>query len=211
MGTKVAAIKTPVSVHDMGIALSVAWTKLWGDIPTYKSILILQAHYALETGDGQSLVCFNVGNKRTGKGYTGDYCTFMTWEIEHGQRVNQLGDFRAYPDLTAGCVDYLKGLKNGNFAKAWPLVLAGDPREFAIKLKEAHYYTAPLADYIKAMESRFYGIAGKGKLTTQDELIAALISVGYSDVKSYQAARGLTVDGIAGPMTKGMLALEVGA
>lgn len=211
MGQRLMATKTPVSMKEMGEALSSAWTKLWGDVPTSKSILILLAHYGIETGNGSSLIAFNVGNKRTGKGYTGNWVSFMTWELQGGKRVNQMGDFRAYDTLQEGCMDYLKGLKVGNFAKAWPAVMDGDPVAFATLLRQAKYYTAPLADYVNGMESRFYSLAGQGKLITQDEIVAALISVGYNDVRSYQAARNLTVDGVFGNITRGHLALEVGA
>lgn len=211
MGQRLMATKTPVSMKEMGEALSSAWTKLWGDVPTSKSILILLAHYGIETGNGSSLIQFNVGNKRTGKGYTGDYCTFLTFEIVNGKRVNQDGDFRAYQTLELGCIDYLKGLKTGNFSRAWQAVIDGEPVAFCKLLKDAHYYTQTLPIYTSALVNRFYSLAGQGKLTTQDEIVAALISVGYNDVRSYQAARNLTVDGVFGNITRGHLALEVGA
>lgn len=38
---------------------------------------------------------------------------------------------------------------------AWAAVEAGDPADFAVKLKNAMYYTAPVEDYIKGLRLHF--------------------------------------------------------
>lgn len=214
MGQRLVAVKTPVSNVEMKAALSQSWQRLWSETPTDKSLYMLLAHWSLECGGaGSSMYNFNIGNKKgKANGAWGDFVMLPTFEFIAGERVNMDCPFRAYATLDLGVDDYLKGLRgNGNFAKAFPALQAGDPVEFVHQLKLARYFTADEKVYKQALSSRFYGFAAAGKFTNRDDLVAALISVGYQDVKSYQSARGLTVDGVPGPMTRGMLALEVGA
>lgn len=210
MGNLVPTVNTKATNSEMKAALSQAWTTLWDETPGDTSILVLMSHWALETGGGGSMMCWNVGNVKGRKdGSTGDYCLFKTWEILGGQRVDMVDAFLAFPDLNSGVEFYLKTLKN-KFSLAWNSVIQGDPAQFAHNLKLQRYYTASESSYTSLMKSKFYFYAGEGKLTNQSDLIASLISCGFSDLKSYQAARGLTVDGIPGPISRGMLALECG-
>jgi len=213
MGNRLPSTPTPVTNSQMKAALSQSWQRLWSETPSEKSLYILLAHWSLETGGGSKMIQYNVGNKKAKlNGSWGDFTVFQTYEIINGVRVDMQDAFRAYPSLDAGCDDYLKGLRgNGNFARAFPAIIAGDPVDFAHQLKLARYYTADEKLYKSAMLSRYYAFAADGKYLDKESLGDALTSLGFADVKSYQLARGLTADGIAGTITRGTLALEVGA
>lgn len=62
--------------------------------------------------------------------------------------------FRAFDTLEAGALDYLSLLAT-RFESAWPAVVAGDPAGFVTRLKASLYFTAPLADYMRSVESLF--------------------------------------------------------
>lgn len=217
MGKFYTATRTKVSHAQMRDAITSAWANLLGDTPpSSRSLLVLLAHWDMETNAGEKMYNFNVGNKKAKpNGDWGDYTFFATFERLNGMIVHFWPPdpqccFRAYSSLADGCLDYLAGLyAHKRFKLAWPAIIAGDPIEFAHQLKLAGYYTATESSYKSAMKGRFYAIAGEGRFTTRDELVEALTSLGYKDVKSFQADNGLQIDGIAGPMTKGVLALKV--
>lgn len=210
MGQRLVAVATPVSNIDMKQALSQSWQRVVGDNPTERALYLLLAHWSLETGGGSKMMNFNVGNKKARlNGSFGDFVVFRTWEILDGKRVDMDDAFRAYPTLDAGCDDYLKGLKTGNFSRAFPAIIAGDPVEFAHQLKLAKYYTASEDAYKKLMRARFLTYAGEGKYKDRDSLVQALEQAGFHDVMSFQASQNLVVDNVAGPQTKGALYLAV--
>lgn len=62
--------------------------------------------------------------------------------------------FRAFKTLDEGAVNYLSVLHK-RFSSAWPAVVAGSPLEFVTRLKASRYFTAPLAEYLKAVNSLF--------------------------------------------------------
>lgn len=116
--------------------------------------------------------------------------------------------FRAYDSLDSGVADYLTGLKK-RFSLAWDQVIAGDPVAFSHALKVQHYYTALESEYRLGMVSRFYGLAGEGRMTTDQQIKDAVAYLGFDSITSFQAFTGLTSDGKAGPITRGALALAV--
>lgn len=249
MGTLREAVRTPVSIADMKRALRDAWVKVIGSDPSKKSINLLTAHWSLETGDGASMICYNVGNHKAHPDPKGpDYCLFKTWEqvtksqadalVKSGHagkpvtalptttpgmyKVVLYDYFMAFTTLEAGCEHYIRSLRK-RFSYAWPAVEVGDVKEFAIKLREQRYYTAPLADYIAGMRSRYYRVAAAGKVDNLAQAQDALAKLGYqlesprgilgplgrAAVIEFQRAKGLTVDGVVGPQTRGALAIAL--
>jgi flagellum-specific peptidoglycan hydrolase FlgJ len=146
----VPAVATPCTQAELYAALRQAWLQCAFDaIPTRASLLVLLAHWALETGWGHSCWNFNLGNKKRIPGR--DYYYMRCNEVIGGHVVwfdppSPACAFAAFPDLETGCVDYLSGLR-GTFRAAWPSVLAGDPAGFCHALKVARYYTADEALY----------------------------------------------------------------
>ena len=143
---------TPCAPADLYAALRTAWTQACQDSsPARSSLLVLLAHWSLETGFGHACHRWNLGNKKHVPGDGHDYVQFRCNEIIGGKIVwisppDPGCSFVAYPDLDAGTLDYLVGLR-GEFRAAWPFVLAGDVQGFCHALKVAHYYTADEALY----------------------------------------------------------------
>lgn len=186
-----------------------AWEALrdaWQDAPP-NAIAVLMAQIGLETAWGECH-CYNLGNVKA----TGDtpWCTFATWEIINGRRVDLApGDpgarFRAFASLDEGVRFYLDFLRK-RFTHAWPAVLAGDPHEFARLLREQRYYTAPLLEYQAGLQRHFEPWM-EPPLGTPAQTHEALGSLGYGyadldPVREFQRAKGLVVDGVTGPQTR---------
>ena len=148
-------------VHDV---LSAAWFDRFGSRPDPRSICLLLAHVALETGFSK---CenYNLGNVKAivhrdpvthALVSDHDFVTFRTWEVSpNGDNVPQDAHFRSFPTMAEGAAFYL-GFLFGAFSSCWPAVRAGDPQMFALLLRQHGYYTASLADYTAGMVSRFH-------------------------------------------------------
>jgi hypothetical protein len=170
----------------------------WGDWTTFQTWELMDSVVAArdEAASTPEEPCKRVGGNPNGK-------IKMIYGAGHPKAC-----FRAFTSLEAGIENYLQGLKT-KFTLAWDQVLAGDPKAFATALKHQHYYTAALDEYQRGMVSRFYRLAGAGRMKNQGEIMLALQYLGVPDIRSFQAFSGLAVDGIAGPITKGALALSV--
>ena len=141
----VPSTKTPVSPADMWSALGNAWTSQFGTPPTSDQLMVLLAQWGLETGNGASMIQYNVGNFKHVDGDGLDWTTFETTEVDSNGVTETLDqNFKAWPDLASGVAYYLGAMAppSGRFAAAWPAVLAGDTNQFAFLLKQQGYYTA---------------------------------------------------------------------
>lgn len=170
---------TPCAPADLYDALQRAWGRLILDAPcTRQALLVLLAHWALETGGGHACHWYNLGNKKRVAGDGHDYTQFACGEelpLAYAQRAaasdpdhikivgqyqasgqdmasvrflppHSATSFVAFPDLDAGTVDYLVGLR-GRFRAAWPYVVAGDAAGFCHALRLQRYYTADEGQY----------------------------------------------------------------
>jgi hypothetical protein len=139
---------TPRALYD---ALWQAWAPTVGSLPSRPPLLILLAHWALETGFGHGCHNFNLGNKKHVRGDGRDFTMFRCTEVIGGKVVwfdppDPTTWFVAFPTLAAGAADYLAGLMR-HFGAAWLDVVAGDAAKFCHDLRVAHYYTADEASY----------------------------------------------------------------
>lgn len=138
---------TYVSPADLYVTLRNAWPRVIQDAtPTRSSILVLLAHWALETGFGHFTHCWNIGNQKHVDGDGHDYTQFPCNEVVNGKIVwyeppDPACSFLAFETLDAGTLCYLTAMRS-RFRTAWPAVLAGDPAGFCHLLKLARYYTA---------------------------------------------------------------------
>lgn len=150
---------TPCTPAEMYSALGSGWRVLFAEEPKRSSLLVLLCQWAEETGRGKSCHANNVANAKWTPGDPHDWVSFRCNEIIGGKEVwfdppHPACRFRAYPDLAAGVLDYLS-LLAGRFKSAWPAVLAGDPGDFAHRLKIARFYTASEALYVAALLSLY--------------------------------------------------------
>lgn len=145
-------VVTPTTIAAVRDALERAWPGA-----SRASIAVLCAQIVIETG----LVHLHNWNLGNVKRVAGQPWTMLphVWEIIGGQKVtfeppHPQTHFRAFDSLDAGAAAYLEIMRK-RYADAWPAVLAGDPRDFAHRLKLARYYTASEGDYARALESTF--------------------------------------------------------
>jgi hypothetical protein len=186
-GQELPNVITKVSTADMLLSMARTWDHVWTDKPTRSSLDVLGAQWALETGWGKSMHCFNVGNVKAKPGGSRDWTYFACNEIltsnaahhlqrldpEHAKITQDNGKtatiwfypkhsgccFRAFKTLDEGAADYLALLYH-RFSKAWPAVIAGDPESFSKILHDLHYYTASVALYTSAMKRVYTSVAG---------------------------------------------------
>lgn len=233
---RLPADMTVVTEMELYKALEKGWIKLWGDKPHRTSLLVLLAHWALETGRGKSMHAYNLGNIKSRVGDGHDYTYFACNELINGKWVWFYPDaagcrFRAYKTLDLGVEDYLTLIRK-RFDKSWVAVLAGSPADFCHLLRVQRYYTADEASYTAAVVSiyneysRLLPTGGLGvDLGTTRGIQEALRTLGYDPgpvngqlgakltaaIKAFQLAHRLSVDGIVGPITRGALAAELAA
>jgi hypothetical protein len=145
------AVKTPIDVADLYPALGAAWFRYFGTTAPHKSLLVLLAQSALETGRWRSCWCYNLGNAKHVANDGRSWCYYRCNELINGQWIwfdppSQGCCFRAFESLEDGAIDYLRLLIK-QYAAAWPAVLLGDAAAFVEQLKRSNYFTAPLAPY----------------------------------------------------------------
>lgn len=183
MGNEHPATKTTASVEQMAEAFYKAYFTYLNDCPKPDSIKIVLSHWALETGWGKSMRCYNVGNAKSREGDGYDYCFFACNEIldsslarwlqcespETVKITSHRADgkcvvwfypkhpacrFRAFDCLYAGAYDHLKLLIQ-RFDKAWHYIVSPDVAAFSAALKAQRYYTADEVSYTKTLTSVF--------------------------------------------------------
>lgn len=146
-----------ISEGEAAYALREGWNKLYGDYPSVDSLALLWSQWALETGRGKAIHCYNFGNIK--RSSDEDYCMYRCNEILNGKvewfdPPHKQTWFRAYPSAVEGALDYIKFLsQRQRYQKAWAAIQAGDPALFGHELKVAGYYTANEAQYTKNIVS----------------------------------------------------------
>jgi peptidoglycan hydrolase-like protein with peptidoglycan-binding domain len=162
-GQQLPPTRTPISPQDLVNTLAAIWPSVVGGTPSEDALLVLAAQWALETGAGQSMVQYNIGNIKAPNKTDGDYTYFDTKETINGKTVTLKAPgpgtrFRAFSSLADGAQFYLQGMKN-RWTRAWPYALAGNPEGFAQGLYDQHYYTGfgsnPVAGYAAGLRKYF--------------------------------------------------------
>jgi hypothetical protein len=150
---------TPLTTREVLRAFRDAFQVVCGFTPSNATLALLVAHSALETGRWKSIHCYNFGNVKAGPDYEGYYCQFRCNEVLNGKTVwfdppHAQCSFRAFGTITEGAADHLEFLaRRPRYAKAWQVMLAGDPARFVDELKAAHYFTADAEPYKRAVTS----------------------------------------------------------
>lgn len=154
------ATRTQIPPQELYVDLRASWVALIGSAPTRESILVLLAHWALETGFGHYCWNNNLGNVKHVAGDGRDYYQIHCTEVINGKVVpfdppNPACSFRSFDSLAAGVVDYMTLLR-GQFGFAWPAVEAGDVVDFCHRLKQRGYYTADESSYTAGVQRCYH-------------------------------------------------------
>jgi hypothetical protein len=157
---EVPRVATPVEVPALLEALRRAWRALLDTTPSEDALALLAAHWAFETGWGKvGGWNWNLGNRKHVDGDGRDFFFQSCEEEINGKSVTLHPPdpgcrFVSLPTLADGAHDYL-GLLHGQYVKAWPAVEAGDPADFAHRLKTLRYYTDSEAHYTATLIACF--------------------------------------------------------
>ena len=163
MLVRVATVRTSFKIEDFIDSLIKAWYEQYGSNPIKSQIAVIYAQWGLETGLGAFCWNNNIGNIKAFDvpGTTVEYCALNgVWEIINGKRIVLSSEdpgawFRSFRTLDLGVAHHIDLLRNRRYKTAWLAVEQGNPAQFAHLLKQQGYYTAPEADYIKAMQYYF--------------------------------------------------------
>jgi hypothetical protein len=163
MLVRVPTVRITFKVQDFINSLIKSWYQLYNILPNKSQIAVLYAQWGLETGLGTFCWNNNIGNMKAADvpGVRVEYCALNgVWEIVNGKRIvlspeNPGAWFRSFPTLDVGVIAHINLLRNQRYKASWIAVEQGDPAKFAHLLKQQGYYTAPEADYIKAMQYYF--------------------------------------------------------
>lgn len=136
-------------------ALREAWHRIYGAYPSDKSLGVLFAKSALETGRWKFIHCYNFGNiKKVRSPDDGHFfCMYRCGEVINGKHLmfdppHLQTHFRGYKTPEDGAEDYIKFVsQKKRYLKAWEKVIQGDPAGYSRELKIAGYYTADEARY----------------------------------------------------------------
>jgi flagellum-specific peptidoglycan hydrolase FlgJ len=143
---------TPLRVPDLYVALGAAWRDEFNTVPARRSLLIVLAQWAEETGRGAACHNWNLGNVRHVDGDGCDWFELRVWENVHGTKVWGIGRFRAFGSLDEGARAHLRFLRE-HYASAWLAVLTGSPADFVHMCKMHGYFTGDEGDYTRAVVS----------------------------------------------------------
>lgn len=166
--TLVEKVRTLATVPEMIEGFIKGWYKQFGILPKKEAIGVLFSQWSLETGQGKACWNWNLGNVKYQPNSNPDldndkkYVMLVNvWEIDsHGNKIvyqppSQATWFRAFDTLADGVAFHLDFLKNHRYKASWSAIENGEPTQFAHLLRVAGYYTAPEADYVRAMNIYF--------------------------------------------------------
>lgn len=139
---------TALDENEAAQVLARAWRDAVGQAPSARTLAILWAHWAHETGRGRRMVGHNFGGLK-GTGPHGASVLAWTREGPELERV-VLRKFRAYSDFPEGASDYIALLRN-RYPRAFRAAKQGDVVQFADALAAAGYFTDEPSAYRRAL------------------------------------------------------------
>lgn len=146
MADRLDDVLTPVSREDFFRALWRAWVNMFETLPSRDSVLLLVAHWAIETWWGKSMHCYNIGNVKSRDGDGRDFCYFACGEeipLSEAEKWK-----RDAPTLVTIKHIYVKnGVK---MASVWV-----EPDHFAARFRAYRTLDEGVVDYLALLRRRF--------------------------------------------------------
>lgn len=159
-GGLVPAVRTQLSAPQAQEALRAAWEQVTGSAPSDKTLALVTAQWAHETGHGASMYNYNFAGIK-GTGPSGLSVAQRTREGYGASEQRIVDNFRAYRSAEEGAVDYVQ-LLTRRFPEAVEGARQGDPAAFVRGLKSRGYFTGHEGSYLSsvtAIASRYLGEA----------------------------------------------------
>ena len=147
----VAPTRTRLDGTQAADALRAAWTNVTGQPPSQKTLSILTAQWAHETGNGGSMYNYNFGGIK-GMGPSGLSVSQRTREGFGATERTITDRFRAYRSAEEGATDYVK-LLTQRFPEATASAQTGDATGFVSGLKQRGYFTGDAGAYTRSVAS----------------------------------------------------------
>jgi flagellum-specific peptidoglycan hydrolase FlgJ len=150
-GNLVPVVRTQLSAGQAQEALRAAWENVTGEAPSDKTLALITAQWAHETGSGASMYNYNFAGIK-GTGPSGLTVSQRTRE-GYGENERRIVDnFRAYRSAEEGATDYVQLLKR-RFPDAVEGARQGDPAAFVRGLKARGYFTGHEGSYLSSVSS----------------------------------------------------------
>lgn len=154
----VPVVRTQLSPGQAQEALRAAWQNVMGEAPSDKTLALITAQWAHETGNGASMFNYNFAGIK-GAGPSGLSVAQRTRE-GYGETERRIVDhFRAYRSAEEGATDYVQ-LLSKRFPDAVEGAKNGDPAAFVRGLKARGYFTGHEGQYLSSVAhtaSRYLG------------------------------------------------------
>jgi hypothetical protein len=147
----VPVVRTKLSAGQAQEALRAAWQNVTGETPSDKTLALITAQWAHETGSGASMFNYNFAGIK-GAGPSGLSVAQHTRE-GYGESERRIVDnFRAYRSAEEGATDYVQ-LLSKRFPDAVEGARQGDPTAFVRGLKSRGYFTGHEGQYLTSVAS----------------------------------------------------------
>ncbi len=141
--------RTPLDGASAYAHLWSAWEAVTGEAARPRTIALLWAQWALETGRGRHMYGHNFAGLK-GRSPDGGSLRLATTEISGGQSVRMRCDFRAYATADEGARDFVRVLSE-KFPGALEAARDGSPARYVGALAAGAYFTADQSDYARAV------------------------------------------------------------
>jgi len=154
----VPVVRTQLSAGQAQEALRTAWEKVTGEVPSDKTLALITAQWAHETGNGASMYNYNFAGIK-GAGPSGLSVAQHTREGYGASERRIVDNFRAYRSAEEGATDYVQ-LLSRRFPEAVAGAQQGDPNAFVRGLKSRGYFTGEENAYLNnvaSIASRYLG------------------------------------------------------
>jgi hypothetical protein len=147
----VPVVRTKLDAGQAQEALRVAWEKVTGEAPSDKTLALITAQWAHETGNGASMYNYNFAGIK-GAGPSGLSVAQHTREGYGASERRIVDNFRAYRSAEEGATDYVQ-LLSRRFPDAVEGARQGDPAAFVRGLKSKGYFTGHEGAYLNSVAS----------------------------------------------------------
>jgi hypothetical protein len=149
--TLVPVVRTQLSAGQAQEALRAAWQRVTGEAPSDKTLALITAQWAHETGSGASMYNYNFAGIK-GAGPEGLSVAQHTREGYGASERRIIDNFRAYRSAEEGAADYVQ-LLSRRFPEAVQGARQGDPGAFVRGLKARGYFTGNESQYLNRVSS----------------------------------------------------------